>query len=410
MTKARWLAVTCGVILIVVTLAGIEITAGFFVPPWPARALRSESPLIGPIFNSWGMNDRHRDLVKPPDVRFRSVFVGDSFVDAGPHRLSLPEAVDRLAGEHGLKGLEEINLGVSGTDPRSYYFRTRDVALALAPDAVLVFFFSGNDFLQPGEGFGDRWIPPLVDESPGNSLLGRVMPRTNWLLVNRLRMSEVLRGNKPIPHETETLNAIAHGPPDQRIPGLVRHMKHYYFPELGDDRLAEILSRGGERFWQAFERRGQDQESLQGWMLNLMVGAEVGDNPAVSVRTPEDAARKVSGREIEATLSWLVALDKLALKHKVPVRIFVIPPANVSPDFVEFWKPWPRYLGWYILSDVRHQRLVEALGHSGVPFVDLRNDLLEVRGAYRMTDAHWTEKGLQIAAGRVYRELSEMVH
>jgi hypothetical protein len=409
MTKAHWFSVVYGVILTVVTLAGIEAVASFFVPPWPARALRSiPVPQISGI-NSWGMNDRERTLAKPADVRFRSVFVGDSFVEFRPNRQTLTEIIEKKARDAGVKGLEAVGLGVSGTDPRSYYYRTRDVAFSLSPDAILLFFFSGNDFLLSGEGFDDQWLPPLVDESPGGSVVGTIMPRTDWLLVNRLRLSEFLSGNKPIPHEAETLSAIVTGPPERRLPAIVQHVKRYYFPDLGEERLTEILSRGGDAFWKAFEPRAQDQEYLQGWILNLIVAKETQEDSSADIRTPEDAAKKIDGSEIKATLSWLLAFDRLAKAHKVPIRVFVIPPATVAPDFVEFWKPWPRYLSWYVLSDVRHQRFVEALDHAGVPVVDLRKDLLGVPGTFRMSDAHWTEKGLNIAAQRVFTEMRRMM-
>jgi len=402
MKRAICLGGICGVVI--AALAGIEITAGYFVPAWPARALRWTRPPVGPTANSWGMYDVERKITKPADVQFRAVFVGDSFIQGSPDQPTPPAVVEGLAAESGLKGLEAINLGVAGTDPRSYYYRTRDVALSLSPDAVLVFFFSGNDFMERGEGYSDGWVPPLVDESPGAAVLGNVMSRTNWLLINRLRMSESLRSSKPIPDENETLNSIVHGPPEQRVPRLMQHMKRYYYPEISEERLTEIISRGGEDFWRPFKK----QEAPQGWLVNLMVQAEVNDIPINAIRTPDDAAKLINGQDIEATLSWLVALNRLAAARKIPLRVYVIPTANVSPDFVEFWKPWPRYLGWYVFSDVRHQKLVDALHHSTVPFVDLRPDLLGVRGAYRLTDAHWSARGVQIVAKRVYGELNNM--
>jgi hypothetical protein len=414
MTKARkrWFGVIYGVILVVVTLAGIEGLASFYAPAWPARALRSISP-VNPDpsnpFNSWGMNDRERSMAKPADVTFRSVFVGDSFVEFAPNKQTLNKAVERRADEAGVKGFEAVGLGISGTGPRSYYFRTRDVALSLSPDALLVFFFSGNDFVRADESLNGSWIPPLVDESPGGSILGRIMPRTNWLLVNRLRLSEFLSGNKPIPDETKTLEKIVDGPPDQRVPGLVEHMKRFYYPNMSRQRLTEIFSRGGGSFWQAFEKRPQDHEYLMGWLPNLIVSAELRDDEQTRIRTPEDAAKDVNEAEIKATMSWLVGMNDLAKAHHVPIRVFLIPAANVSPDFVQFWRPWPKYFGWYLLSDARHQRLAEDLSRTDVPFVDLRKDFLGVPGAYRMSDAHWTEKGQAIAADRVWSELTKMM-
>lgn len=425
MTKARkrWFAATYGAILAAVSLAGIEFLASFYAPPWPARALRSVPPVnadtaiaaltgkpwLGRPFNSWGMNDRERSLAKPAGVNYRSIFVGDSLVEFTLNPQPLPAIVEQRTQAAGVRGFEAIDLGVSGTNPRSYFFRMRDVALSMSPDVLMVFFFSGNDFMAEDEGYGSRLLPPVVDESAGGSILGRIMPRTNWLLVNRLQLSEFLRGNRSIPGEFEKLYAIVHGPSSERVPALVRHMKTYYYPDVSERRLTEILSRGGDRFWQAFEKRPHDEEYLMGWLLNLMVLAEVGHYKEAEVRTVEDAERLVDPGDIAATVSWLQAMTDLAAEHHVPIRIFLIPPANVSPDFEAFWKPWPRYYSWYIYSDVRHQKLVEALKNTSIPFVDLRPEFLGVRGAYRMIDSHWTERGVAIAADRVLRLLEEIM-
>lgn len=423
MTKARWFAVVYGLILVVVTLAGIETIASFYAPPWPARALRTippvntdttmkaltDKPWMMKPFNSWGMNDVERSLTKPADVKFRSIFVGDSLVEFMLNRQSLPAAVEQRATEAGVKGFEAIDLGISGTNPRSYFYRMRDVALTMSPDALMVFFFSGNDFVPADEGYNSSLLPPLVDESPGGSILGRIMPRTNWLLVNRLRLSEVLRGNKPIPGEFDKLYAIVHGPASERVPRIVQHMKKYYYPDMSEKQLTEIFSRGGDQFWAAFDKRPHDEEYLMGWLLNLMVAAEVRKDPMASIRTSEEAEKQVIKGDITATLSWLQAMQDVAQEHHVPLRVFLIPTANVSPDFVNFWKPWPRYYSWYVYSDVRHQMLAEALKKTNVPFVDLRPDFLGQSGVYRMIDAHWTEKGVGIAADRVYRELGKIM-
>ena len=178
------------------------------------------------------MADRERTLTKPSDVRFRSILIGDSFIENALARYKLPEVVEHRLALAGRSDIEAVNLGVSATNPRSYFYRLRDVALSMSPDALFVFFFSGNDFVQSHAGYNDGLLPPLVSESPGGSILGHVMPRTNWVAVNRLGLSEALRGNKPIPGEFETVNAIVHGPPEARIPGLVRHVKRYYHPDI----------------------------------------------------------------------------------------------------------------------------------------------------------------------------------
>jgi hypothetical protein len=406
-SKRIFFGVAFSALLVAVTLVGIEIIAGYFAPSWPQRAMRSAPVTPGNGVNSWGMNDRERSIAKSAAVRFRGVFVGDSFVDLRFNDQTLPEAVENLAHEAGVKGLESINLGVVATDPRSYYYRTRDVALSISPDALLLFFFAGNDFID--EGFHDHWLPPLVNESPGGSMLGLIMPRTDWAIVNRFDLSDFFRGNKSIPNERAILNAIVDEPQPQRTSDLVRHMRKYYFPDLGDERLTEILSRGGDRFWMAFRRRGQDREYLDGWLPHAMINAELIDDPAKRIRTLADAAAMDSEPKIKATLSWLVATKQLADARRIPFRVFVIPPGSVAPDFVDHWKPWPRFFAWYLLCDARHQRLVQELAGAGVQAVDLRPLLAGVPGTYRLSDGHWTEKGILMVAHRVLAELGPLM-
>jgi hypothetical protein len=358
-------------------------------------------------FNSWGMADRERTLAKPPDVRFRSIFIGDSFIESALARYKLPEVVEHRLAVAGRRDIEAVNLGISATNPRSYFYRLRDVALSMSPDALFVFFYSGNDFLVSGSGYEDELLPPLVDESPGASILGQVMPRTNWVAVNRLRLSEALRGNKPIPDEFETVNAIVRGPPEARVPGLVRHLKRYYHPNVDEARLTEILSRGGDAFWAALARRPIGEEYLMGWLLNLIVWTELNDEPDLARREP-GSVRLAVDEEVEASLSWLLAMERVARARGVPLVLFLIPVASVDPEYVEFWGPWPHYLSWSRFGEDRHRRLAAALQRTSVHVVDLRRDLDNVRGAYRKMDGHWTEKGVDIVSRHVQSELENL--
>src|SRR5262245_52884983 len=95
-----------GLVLVVVTLVGIELLASFFVPAWPARALIvrepgsmamlsapfARQPWLADADNSWGMRDRERTLAKPAGT-YRAMFVGDSFVESRFTPLTLPAAV-----------------------------------------------------------------------------------------------------------------------------------------------------------------------------------------------------------------------------------------------------------------------------------------------------------------------------
>jgi len=405
-----------GLVLAAVTLAGIEVLASFYAPSWPARALRATGP-VNPVsaavepfkdqpwlatpFNSWGMRDSERTVAKPANT-FRAVFVGDSFVESPLTPLSLPAAVARRLPEGG-RNVEAIDLGISATSPRSYYYRTRDVALKLSPDALLLFIYAGNDFVLADQGYSASSLPPLVDESPGSSLVGTLMPRTNWLAVNRLRLAESLMNKDPPPAEETVLYDAVHAPPAERLPRLVAHIKKYYFPQHSDAEIGEVLSRGGGRFWRELGSPEGEREFLLGWTLANLLSWETGTfGVAASV---QDARRLTSDGEVQATLSWIAATDRLAREMGVPLRIFLAPVGTLDPDYVEFWKPWPRAYSFNYVGEDREIRLAAALGATGIRFVDLREDLAGIAGTYRKRDGHWTQKGEAIVADRVAREL-----
>jgi len=398
-------------ILVFATLAGIECLSAFYAPSWPARALRSVPTTLagGPFgvepwtgYNSWGLRDVERKVAKRAGGAPRVVFVGDSFVESAFTPLSLPAVVEaRIVAEGGT--IEAYNLGVSGTDPRSYFYRIRDIALHLSPDVLLLFFYSGNDFVAPDQAYPPRW-PALVDESPGASLLGSVMPRFNWLLVNRLRLSEFLRG-KPAPTgENEILADLLRAPASQQMSRLVTHVRKHYHPQLSEQQIREVLVRGDGRLVATAEEKVSEQEYLTGWLLDSLVNIETGNFDVA--KGPQDAARLAGGGEVEATQTWIEAAALLARQQKVPLLVFIAPVGSVDPDYAAFWKPWARYYAWNYLCDERHSGIVRALSTSNVHFVDLREVLRGIPGTYRKLDGHWSKKGQQIVADRVARELA----
>ena len=187
--------------------------------------------------------------------------------------------------------MEAINFGVNATGPRQYYYRIRDVALALQPDVIVLSLYAGNDFIStPFRRFA---VPPLVDELPMLSFLGFVAPRTDWLIVNRLGLSEVGRGTNSIPDEFALLNKWVQKPEADRPDLFVRHLKANYYPNVGEDRLREILSRGGGRLWEAFKRRPKDREFAAGWFFSNLINWEIGqwEIPRDASEADQPAAR-----------------------------------------------------------------------------------------------------------------------
>lgn len=403
--RRRWFWAVYAVLLAAVTLACMEAAASFLVPSWPARDIRpiavTSTPTI--TYNDWALRDRPRTFPWPPGVRFRSVLVGDSFLEGAFVHAPLSAFVEQRWTDAGHTGMEAINFGVSATGPPQYYYRIRDVALRLKPDVILLAVYAGNDFLA--EPYG-HWIPPAIAELPVPSMLGAVAPRSTWFIVNRLGLSEFGRANKPIEGEFEQLNAWLELPSAERLDKLAGHMHRYYFPKLPEATIREILSRGGERFWAAFDKRRKDPEFLAGWLLSGMIDWETG-----TWTMPRDAAEadRLDGkRMVDETLSWLVAAHRLAAANGVRLIVALIPVGTVDPDYVDFWRPWPKYFSTSLSADARHRTLAAALGRSSVPFIDLRDDLAGQRGTYRIADGHWTEHGTEIVADRVARELLKL--
>src|SRR5262245_9423684 len=153
------------VLLVAVTLAGTEAIASFVVPSWPARDIRPITVTSSPgiVYNDWALRDRPRTLERPPGVRFRSVLVGDSFLEGAFLRAPLSAFIEERLAAGGRNDMEAINFGVAATSPRQYYYRIRDVGLALKPDVIVLAFYAGNDFVS--QPFGS-WLPAPIAELP----------------------------------------------------------------------------------------------------------------------------------------------------------------------------------------------------------------------------------------------------
>lgn len=418
MVSRRWFWLAYGAILAAVTIAGTEFVASFLAPPWPARDLRPVSaealkeqissafvdmPQLVPVYNDWGMRDRPRSVARPPDVKFRSVLVGDSFLEGLMLSSPLPARVEKLWRDGGYADMEAINLGVTATGPRQYYYRIRDVVTPLKPDVIVVVVYAGNDFVS--SRLEPYALPPWAAELPMPSVLGMVAPRTAWLLVNRLGLSELGRGNRAIPDEFALLNEWARKPPAERLDYFVRHMRTHYYPNVDEATVREILSRGGNRLWTAFRPRPADREFVQGWLLGSMIDWETG-----TWEVPRNAgeADQRSAPMVEETLTWLLGIDELARNMGARLVVSLAPSGVVDPDYVEFWRPWSRYFSYNLSSDARHRRLAGELRKRGLSVVDLRDSLKSVAGTYRLTDGHWTERGTDIVAQRMSRELMDV--
>jgi hypothetical protein len=412
----KWFWLIYGAVLSVVTIACLEFAASYFVPTWPARDLRPVSaqalrtglasamtqwPQLIPDYNDWAMRDRPRSIERPSGIRFRSVIVGDSFVEGFFVSSPLPARMEYIWNDNGQTGMEAIDVGVSGTGPRQYYYRIRDFAIRLKPDVIVVVMCATNDFISaPFDSFA---LPPLIDELPMPSVLGSVAPRTTWLAVDRLGLSEIGRWNKNIPGEFSELNEWVHRPAPQRLDLIVRHMHRYYYPNLGEDMIRAILSRGDGRLWTAFEKRQIDPEFAVGWLFSSIIDWETGTWPVP--RDPAEADKMNGTAMVEETLGWLVAADRTARENGVRLIVALAPTGAIDPAYAEFRQPWPRYFSYSWGADARQKHLAALLRQQEIPVIDLREVLSGRSGMYRLIDGHWTESGTQVVAERLARDL-----
>ena len=235
------------------------------------------------------------------------------------------------------------------------------------------------------------------------SWLGAVAPRLTWLVVNRLGLSEFGRAGV---RGVDAVREIMKLPRAERVDAMVRFVKTYYYPDKDERVIREILSRGGDKFWDFFERRDHDQEYLQGWWMASMVDWETGTWP--TPLTQEEFDRSVRQEEIDSTVSWLIGARDLARERGVKFMVALAPVPVVDPTYAEFWSPWPRYRSYPMLRESWHRALRKELEAKGVTTVDLQDDLKGVRDSYRISDGHWTELGTDIAAKRIAAELLKL--
>lgn len=410
--KRFWFWGVFSALLLAITLAGLEALSAFVVPPWPARELRPievsnsavastlAGALAAPTYNSWGLRDREHPLQKPAGLS-RTVLVGDSFLEGAFVEKSVGARLEEIWQAEGHRDWEVVSLGISATGPPQYYYRIRNIALALQPDALVLMFYAGNDFVS--DSLSPWRIPGPIAERPQPSWLGAVAPRLTWLLVNRLGLSEFGRANKAA---TDEVREIMKKPRDQRLDAMVRLVKTHYFPEKDEKVIREILSRGGDSFWDRFEPRDRDEEYLQAWWLASMVDWETA-TWKVPV-TPVEIETSLDKAQVAATLTWLLGARDLARERGIAFVIAMAPVGLVDPSYADFWRPWPRYMSYPRQSEAKHRLLRAQLEAEGVTVVDLTDDLKGVPGTYRISDGHWTELGTEIAAKRLAAALQNL--
>ena len=393
--------------IFVLTLVCVEFVASFFVPSWPARDLR---PIFSnsPTQNSWGLEDSEHDSKKDPDT-YRILFVGDSFLEGVFVPKPIHEEALAALSPDLRKKVEFINLGISATGPKHYYHRLKKLIKKLQPDAVYLFFYSGNDWVNGH--FKNEELLPFIAEAPMPSILGSVMPRFNWLLVNRLKLSERDKGlsKVTIVNEKDTIKRYLAMNHPERIEKLAEHIHQYYHPDLDTALIAKTLNRASPQFWNSvhtMHKYKKDPELLQGWILrNIFNWEKQNIDPANDL---ESAFETVQLSEINDTYSWLDATNKLCKKHGAHFVTFLIPSIVHDPQSRDFFSYWPKYLHMGYAVDACHAVLAHKMALDQFPFIDLFYTLDNQPSTYRKTDMHWNTKGTQLV-GQFVSQVTEQL-
>ena len=119
MTRRWWFWPIYGLLLLGLVLAGAEVhcllfgavVAGTRPAADPHRCADGQrqdgvrgQPELVPSYNDWAIRDRPRSIARPPNVSFRSVLVGDSFLEGYYLPAPLAELVERRWVAKGLRG------------------------------------------------------------------------------------------------------------------------------------------------------------------------------------------------------------------------------------------------------------------------------------------------------------------
>ena len=186
------------------------------------------------------------------------------------------------------------------------------------------------------------------------------MPRTNWLLVNRLDLSAFFqaRGRRRRRTKKMMLEAALTAPPDERLKRIVAYVKTYHLPRASEERDRRVFARRQRSPASARPNDGE-QEYLIDWMFDMLISWETGLR-----RAGQPAGRGAPGRQRRGRGDRCRGSRRPTARLRaqgVPLLVFLAPVGSVDPDYADFWRPWPRAYSWNYICDECTSRLAAAL-------------------------------------------------
>ncbi len=388
-----------GLALVLATVYGTELLASFLTPPWPALGLHGADPDVGAQnwgrvvsvnggtgFNSWGQRDHERRR-KPAPETYRTVFVGDSILEES---MKTPLSIlveERLR----MSRVEVINLGVSGTEPDDYYYRTKNIALPLAPNHCVLFFYMGNDFAAERtlRSFGG-----VAATYPRDSVLSKAhLLSINHLLTN---------------HHRQTLREWGFGAVHERAESVRQQLALMSDTEI-ESFLLGFVSKGNKPRLRAKLAKA-DMSSFYDMLrhpdenLFRMFLVEAGAQLAAG----EYRAARITFRRV--AFRWIRRIHQLCEDRGISFTLIVVPISfEVDQRMRTMWAPLAD-MRWVNRSAAQAaRRLTELARAEGLDTLDLHDFLQDYPGSYLNLDGHFSSYGAEVVAGILAEHLAPRV-
>ena len=402
--KEHVYATILAVTLSLTTIYGVEAVARFFAPGWPARGLHAVSQFVaesgwarainrpGAIgINSWGQRDRDRQK-RPSDGLRRLVFIGDSYLEESvlvPVSLAVEEKLSD-------QGFETVNLGVSASAPDEYFWRLKNIGLDLEPSRILVFIYAGNDWqISPSLPTFHGISAPYPRDSAMEAIgLGAINHFIMWK--RRPLMRAWGEARELLEQENAILKEFKQTP-DEGMPRLLSK----YFPSEKRLGVQNFLS-------------GLDLKEFYNGLRNPDAGLFRSYYLLAALRHLGFADKlnmQVNKQAIDYVYGLLAAMQAYCQEQGVDFTVVLVPEASqVDPRFRAFWGQISYlHLGRYN-EKISSDRLKERAKKAGMDVLDLHESFKEIPGTYLNLDGHWTEKGVQTAAGAIAAYFRDSSH
>ena len=385
------------------TLFLCECAARWFTPGWPELGLHGVPATVsqqnwghaatqenGIGFNNWGQRDHPRELRPDPDV-YRIGFIGDSFLEEST-RTPLSVRVEDLL-QAGYSQVEVLNLGVSATGPDEYFYRTRNIAIPLGCQRCVLFFYAGNDFVEPirtlESDMGFAAVYPRGSVLTTVGLWGRGHVLTN----ERRPVLQAWLNSGNLQQRENQLHQVVTQSDDEMLRQALVNSIDVTFEERM--RLADQL-KGSEipEFYKML--RQPDAGLFRSYYLSAaLFAAATGDGAWES-------------QPVDSAVFWVQQTNQLCRDKGVQLTLVVIPEAfQVDPRMQQQWAPVARMERVTKACRDAAEQFVDRAADAGLDVIDLQTVLEGVPGTYLNLDGHWSQDGVDLVADYLATRLAQ---